>query len=337
MGGLIEFLHETVPEVKVVTAHGQLTATELEERMSAFYDGKYDVLLATNIIESGLDIPSANTLIVHRADMFGLAQLYQIRGRIGRSKIRGYAYLTHPADAVLSKSAQQRLHVMETLDTLGAGFQLASYDLDIRGAGNLLGEEQSGQIKEVGVDLYQQMLEEAVQMAKLGKHGLGAGADGGAEFEDTDWTPTINMGLPVMIPEDYVTDLPVRLSLYRRLGMLVNTADIDGFAAEMVDRFGSLPAEVNNLLDVMKIKHFCKTAGIEKIDAGPKGGVISFRRDTFAEVGKLLEYVAAQMGTVKIRPDQKLSILRAWGDETSRIHGVRKIAEDLAGMIAPHQ
>ncbi len=329
MAGLVEFLRDTVPEVKVVTAHGQWTPTELEERMAAFYDGKYDVLLATNIIESGLDIPSANTLIVHRADMFGLAQLYQIRGRIGRAKIRGYAYLTHPAGAVLNKQAQQRLHVMETLDTLGAGFQLASYDLDIRGAGNLLGEEQSGQIREVGVDLYQQMLEEAVQAAKLGK---GANID---ELPDTDWTPTINLGLPVMIPETYVTDLPVRLSLYRRLGMLVNPADIDGFAAEMVDRFGSLPEEVNNLLDVMKIKHYCKTAGIEKLDAGPKGGVISFRHDRFAAVERLLDYVAGQMGTVKIRPDQKLSVMRAWGDETARLNGARKLAEDLAGLVTP--
>ena len=162
------YLDQTVPEARVAVAHGQMPAGVLEDIMSAFYDGKYDVLLSTTIIESGLDIPTANTLIVHRADMFGLSQLYQLRGRVGRSKTRAYALFTLPVNKRLTAQAERRLKVLQSLDTLGAGFQLASHDLDIRGAGNLLGEEQSGHIKEVGFELYQQMLEEAVMMMKAG-------------------------------------------------------------------------------------------------------------------------------------------------------------------------
>lgn len=326
MEALQQMLSELVPEIRMTTAHGQMTPTELDERMTAFYEGRYHLLLATNIIESGLDIPNANTLIVHRSDLFGLSQLYQIRGRIGRSKTRAYAYFTYKDDALLTESARQRLHVISTLDSLGAGFQLASYDMDIRGAGNLLGEEQSGHIKEVGVELYQQMLDEAVQMARTGKSAEAIVSD--------DWTPTINLGLPVLIPETYVTDLPVRLSLYRRLASLTEQQDIDAFAAELVDRFGKLPDEVNNLLDVITIKQLCKRAGVEKIDAGPKGAVISFRRNQFGPVEKLMDYIHKQMGTLKIRPDQKLAYLRAWDDVALRVKGVRALAQDLASMVA---
>ena len=293
--------------------------------MTAFYEGQYHLLLATNIIESGLDIPNANTLIVHRSDLLGLSQLYQIRGRIGRSKVRGYAYFTYKDEKLLTEAAKQRLHVISTLDTLGAGFQLASYDMDIRGAGNLLGEEQSGHIKEVGVELYQQMLQDALQTVKAG--------DKNADTTDHDWSPTINLGLTVLIPELYVTDLPVRLGLYRRLASLNEVDAIDAFAVELVDRFGPYPPEVKNLLDVMMIKHQCKQAGIERIDAGPKGAVLSFRKNQFTAVDKLLAYMQKQMGTVKLRPDQKLTYLRAWDDLTIRMQGVRALARDLADMV----
>lgn len=322
-----EALAELVPEVRVIEAHGQLAAAELDERMTDFYEGKYHVLLATNIIESGLDIANANTLIVHRADMFGLSQLYQIRGRVGRSKRRGYAYFSYKHDKLLSEAAKKRLHVIGTLDTLGAGFQLASYDMDIRGAGNLLGEEQSGHIREVGVELYQQMLEEAVQIAREG--GLSALQDN----VDLDWVPQINLGVPVLIPEAYIQDLPVRLSLYRRLATLSEGDAIEQFAVELIDRFGPLPDEVKNLLDVMAIKQLCKRAGIEKIDAGPKGALLSFRRNQFSAVEKLLAYVQKQLGTIKIRPDQKLSALRNWDDVAMRVAGVRQLAQDLNDMI----
>lgn len=324
MGEVQKMLAELVPEIKIVQAHGQMSPTDLDERMTAFYEGKYHLLLATNIIESGLDIPNANTLIVHRSDLLGLSQLYQIRGRIGRSKVRGYAYFTYKDEKILTESAKQRLHVISTLDMLGAGFQLASYDMDIRGAGNLLGEEQSGHIKEIGVELYQQMLEEALQSVKSG--GVG-------EVIDHDWAPTINLGLTVLIPEAYVPDLPVRLSLYRRLAALNEQEDVDAFAVELIDRFGPYPAEVKNLLDVMQIKHLCKMAGIERIDAGPRGAVLSFRKNRFAAVDSLLEYVHKQLGTLKLRPDNKLAFLRAWDDVSIRMQGVRTLAQDLARMV----
>ncbi|MEL6702201.1 MAG: TRCF domain-containing protein, partial [Pseudomonadota bacterium] len=264
-----EWLKENVPEVSYVIAHGQLAAGELDDRMNAFYDGKFDVLLATTIVESGLDIPTANTMVVWRADMFGLSQLYQIRGRVGRSKTRAYAYMTTRPRKPLTATAEKRLRVLGSLDSLGAGFTLASQDLDIRGAGNLLGEEQSGQMRDVGYELYQQMLEEAIAKIRSGEaEGLS---------DDTDqWAPQINLGVPVLIPEEYVPDLDVRLGLYRRLSELTTKVELEGFAAEMIDRFGKLPREVNTLLLVVRIKAMCKKAGIAKLDAGPKGATIQF-------------------------------------------------------------
>src|SRR5207302_9285412 len=252
-------------------AHGQMPSPVLDDIMSAFYDGKYDALLSTTIIESGLDIPSANTLIVHRADMFGLSQLYQLRGRVGRAKVRAYALFTLP-ERKITAQAERRLKVLQSLDTLGAGFQLASHDLDIRGAGNLLGEEQSGHIKEVGFELYQQMLEEAVMSMKAGL----------VEPAPDRWSPQITIGMPVLIPEEYVADLSVRLGLYRRLADIEDEREIDAFGAELADRFGPLPQEVQHLLRIVAIKALCRRANIEKIDAGPKGAVLSFRDASFA-------------------------------------------------------
>ncbi len=267
-----DFLDKNVPEVRVAVAHGQMPAGVLDDIMTAFYDGKYDVLLSTTIIESGLDIPTANTLIVHRADRFGLAQLYQLRGRVGRAKLRAYALLTLPVQGKITAQAERRLKVLQALDTLGAGFQLASHDLDIRGAGNLLGEEQSGHIKEVGFELYQQMLEEAVLSLKAGIAAPAADR----------WSPQITIGTALLIPDDYVADLSVRLALYRRLAEIEDERDIEGFAAELVDRFGPLPQEVEHLLQVVAIKGLCRRANVEKIEAGPKGVVLSFRDNVFA-------------------------------------------------------
>ncbi len=229
-----EFLRKSVPEVTFVTAHGQMAPSEVEERMSAFYDRRYDVLLSTTIVESGLDIPSANTMIIHRADRFGLAQLYQLRGRVGRSKTRAYAYMTTPADTQITETAEKRLQVLSSLDSLGAGFQLASHDLDIRGAGNLLGDEQSGHIREVGFELYQEMLEEAIDAARAGAAGMPVREEG--------FSPTITIDAAILIPEDYVPDLNLRMALYRRLNELDDRGAIDAFAAEMIDRFGPAAA-----------------------------------------------------------------------------------------------
>ena len=322
---IAEMLRELVPEVKFIEAHGQMTPTELEDRMTAFYDGQYDVLLATNIIESGIDIPSANTMIVHRADMFGLAQLYQIRGRIGRSKVRAYAYLTYQPDKKLNDNAQKRLEVMETLDTLGSGFQLASHDMDIRGAGNLLGDAQSGHIREIGVELYQQMLEEAVAAARAGVTNI-------EDMPEQDWSPQINLGTSVLIPETYVEDLGVRMSLYRRLNDLDEQEEIEGFAAEMIDRFGDLPEEVENLLDILAIKQLCKKAGVSHVEAGPKGASIAFHKDSPPNVEGLMGWIQTKAGTVKIRPDQKLTIVRSWPKPAQRVKGVQTLMKELSEL-----
>jgi len=320
-----QFLRDHVPEVSFVTAHGQMAAGELDERMNAFYDGKYDVLLATTIVESGLDIPTANTMVVHRADMFGLSQLYQIRGRVGRSKTRAYAYLTTKPRAPLTPAAEKRLRVLGSLDTLGAGFTLASQDLDIRGAGNLLGEEQSGQMRDVGYELYQQMLEEAIAKIKSGEME-------GLSDTDDQWAPQINLGVPVLIPETYVPDLDVRLGLYRRLSGLHGKVELEGFAAELIDRFGKLPKEVNTLLLVVRIKAMCKRAGISKLDGGPKGATIQFHNDKFASPQGLVEYIQAQKGLAKVK-DNKIVIRRDWAKDADKIKGAFAIARDLAEKV----
>ncbi|MEO3471626.1 transcription-repair coupling factor [Roseomonas sp. CAU 1739] len=324
MAKVAERLTEIVPEARVVQAHGRLSPTELERIMTEFGDGKHDILLATNIVESGLDMPAVNTLLIHRADMFGLAQLYQLRGRVGRGKLRGYAYLTWPQSHRLSPAAEKRLEVMQTLDNLGAGFTLASHDLDIRGAGNLLGEEQSGQIREVGIELYQQMLEEAVADIKAGQ---GKGGD-----SERDWTPQINLGLPVLIPETYVADLPVRLGLYRRIGSLASDGETDAMGAELADRFGPVPPEVENLLQVVAIKRLCREAGVEKLDAGPKGVVLSFRGNRFADPAGMVGWVTAQKGQVKLRPDHKMALLREM-DLPQRVKAARDLLTALAKLV----
>ena len=324
--GIAKRLDSLVPEVKYAVAHGQMRPSDLEDVMTAFADGKFDVLLSTNIIESGLDMPQVNTIIIHRADMFGLSQLYQLRGRVGRGKSRGYAYLTLPPDRKPTANAEKRLDVMQTLDSLGAGFSLASHDLDIRGAGNLLGEEQSGHIKEVGVELYQHLLEEAVAAARAGD-----AAD--IETPPEEWSPQINTGAPVLIPETYVRDLGIRLSLYRRIGGLTTREEIEAFAAELIDRFGALPPEAENLLDVVAIKALCRKANVEKIDAGPKGAVVSLRNNTFPNPSGLIEFISKQSGTIKLRPDHKLVFTRLWETPSARIKGLQTVVGELASMV----
>lgn len=318
-------LRKLVPEIKVAMAHGQMSPTALEDVMTSFADGQYDVLLATNIIESGLDLPRVNTIILHRSDMFGLSQLYQLRGRVGRSKTRAYAYLTVPAGKKLTATAAKRLDVMQTLDSLGAGFSLASHDLDIRGAGNLLGDEQSGHIKEVGIDLYQQLLEEAVAAAK-------DGGDMESGVTEETFSPQITLGAPVLIPESYVKDLGARLALYRRAADLADQAEIDDFAAELDDRFGKLPSEVENLLDVVAIKALCRAAHVEKVDAGPKGAVITLYKNEFPNPAGLIEFISQQAGTVKVRPDHRIVVMRLWHTVDDRMTGVKQVLGRLAEL-----
>ena len=316
-----DYLREAVPEVRYVVAHGQMSATEVEERMSAFYDKKFEVLVSTTIIESGIDIASANTMIIHRADRFGLAQLYQLRGRVGRSKTRAYAYLVTPPERQMTDTAEKRLKVLSDLDSLGAGFQLASHDLDIRGAGNLLGDEQSGHIKEVGYELYQSMLEEAIMDAKAG---------GMASNRPRDFSPQITVDAPILIPDDYVPDLDLRMGLYRRLNELDESREIEAFAAEMIDRFGPLPDPTDNLIKVIEIKLNAKKACIAKMDVGPRGVLVGFHDDKPPNVDGLLAYVDRLNGVAKLRPDSKLVLQRAWPDAKARLHGALQLAKGLA-------
>ena len=317
-------LRELVPEIRMAMAHGKLSPTTIENTMQDFVDGKFDVLLSTNIVESGLDIRNANTMVIHRADMFGLAQLYQLRGRIGRGKMRAYAYLTVPPGRALNETASKRLEVMQTLDTFGAGFQLASHDLDIRGAGNLLGEEQSGHIREVGIELYQQLLEEAVEAAR----------GQAREAERADWSPQLNLGIPVLLPEEYIADLSVRMGLYRRIGALANQAEIDSFAAELVDRFGKMPPEAEFLLNTVALKVLCRAAGVDRIDAGEKAVVLSLHDNKFAKPEKLIAWLQKNAPLVRLRPDHRVIVQRAWNDERQRLSGVTSIVSSLAKLAA---
>jgi transcription-repair coupling factor (superfamily II helicase) len=319
-----EWLHQHVPEIKPIAAHGQMSPSEVEERMSAFYEGKYEVLLSTTIVESGLDIPRANTIIIHRADRFGLAQLYQLRGRVGRSKLRAYAYLTTPANSALSEVAEKRLKVLSDLDSLGAGFQLASHDLDIRGAGNLLGDEQSGHIREVGFELYQSMLEDAILAARAGGVGL--------EKSTSGLSPQITVDAPIMIPDDYVPDLAVRMALYRRLNDAESTGEIEAMSAEMIDRFGPLPDATANLIRLIEIKRQAIDAHIAKIDVGARGSLVSFHNDAFPNPEGLIAYAARLEGTIKLRPDNKLVITRVWRDPKSRLNGLYQLTKGLSGI-----
>ncbi|WP_404369214.1 transcription-repair coupling factor [Sphingomonas sp. MMS24-J45] len=315
-----EFLTKQVPEIRYVVAHGQMSPTEVEERMSAFYDKKFEVLVSTTIVESGLDIPSANTMIIHRADRFGLAQLYQLRGRVGRAKTRAYAYLTTPENRSLSEIAEKRLKVLSDLDSLGAGFQLASHDLDQRGAGNLLGDEQSGHIKEVGFELYQSMLEEAIMDAKAG----------GQRLRPKEFSPQITVDAPILIPEEYVPDLDLRMGLYRRLNDVEDQNALEAFAAEMIDQFGKLPDATDNLVRIMEIKLNAKKACIAKMDVGPKGALVTFFDDTPPNIEGLLAWVAKLNGVARLRPDSKLVVTRSWGDPKARLNGALQLSRGLA-------
>lgn len=317
-------LRALVPDVKIAVAHGQMAPTHLEDVMCDFADGKADILLSTTIIESGIDLPNVNTMIIYRADMFGLAQLYQLRGRIGRSKQRGYCYFTIPNKKVLTQVAEKRLNILQALNQLGAGFSLANHDLDIRGAGNILGVEQSGHIKDVGIALYHHLLEEEINRIK-------ANIDGNGELVNTqeDWSIQITTGVPIIIPENYVADLGVRLGLYKRIGNLKTTEELNDMREELIDRFGQIPDEVENLLKTVEIKQICQLANIERIDAGARGILISFHHNTFKNVDKLMSFITSQLGAIKVRADQKLFIEKNLASYQTRLDVIKKYATKL--------
>ncbi|MDD3669472.1 MAG: transcription-repair coupling factor [Alphaproteobacteria bacterium] len=316
-------LAKLLPDIKVVQAHGQMPAAQLEKIMTAFGNRQYDVLLATSIIESGLDMAFVNTIVIHRADMFGLAALYQLRGRVGRGKLKAYAYLTTPPDMRITETARKRLAVMQGLDSLGAGFTLASHDLDIRGAGNLLGDDQSGHIREIGIALYQKMLADAVRSLRQ--------SDGKAAPDD-DFSPQLSLGIPVLIPESYVSDLDTRMALYRRLGEVSEPAEVESMRAELLDRFGPYPQEADNLLAVIGLKLLARRAHVERLDAGPKGATLTLYRNAFPNTAGLLAYIATQSGIIKITPQQKILVSKPWETPADRLRGVRDLLARMASI-----
>lgn len=329
IAGVEKNLKELLPEVKIAVAHGQMRVKDLEDVMTDFSNLKYDVLLSTTIIESGIDMPTVNTMIIYRADMFGLAQLYQLKGRIGRSKVRGYCYFTIPPQKKLKPVALKRLNILSALDTLGAGFSLATHDMDIRGSGNVLGMEQSGHIKDVGIALYHHMLQEEIVRQKAAMNDeMIKNAEAG------DFSTQIMTGIPIMIPESYVKDLGVRLGLYKRIGTLKTKEDIIDMKAELVDRFGEIPEEVNNLLDTIEIKQMCQEANISKVEAGAKGVLIAFHNNVFQAAGKLIDLVNRSFGVLKIRPDQRLLIEGDFSDYQKRIEIIKKYVKLLSGMVS---
>jgi len=317
-----EFMRNAVPEVKYIIAHGQMAAGALEDIMTAFYDGEYDVLISTSIIESGIDIPSANTMIIYRADRFGLAQLYQMRGRVGRSKVRAYAYLTMPEAQIATEGALKRLKILQSLDNLGAGFTLASHDLDMRGGGNPLGEEQSGHIKDLGVELYQHMLEEAVAELR----------DDEEAVRDESWTPQVNVGVAILIPEAYVPDLNLRLATYRRISEVADDTESNALAAELIDRFGPIPQEVDHLLKVMKIKRLCRQAHVAKVDAGPKGVVMHMRHEDITDPSIIMNAITQNSGW-RLRPDQTILVMGNYSEPRFRLRGTEKAVTALVADL----
>jgi transcription-repair coupling factor (superfamily II helicase) len=277
-----EKLARIVPELKIVVAHGQMPPAETDDVMVRFADGEGDVLLATNIIESGLDVPRANTMLVWRADRFGLSQLHQLRGRVGRGRVRGTAYLLTEPGQELPKATEKRLRTLEALDRLGAGFAISAQDLDQRGAGTLLGEEQAGHIKLIGADLYQHMLKRALR---------------GQTYED-ERTPEFNIGLTGSIPVDYVNEPEVRINLYARLARMDPSEAIDDLEEEIEDRFGPIPEALKNLLVLTGMRQLCHRLGIARIDAGPQAIALTFRPGA-AERLPLEDVIGSSQGEIR--------------------------------------
>ncbi|MEO5347251.1 MAG: transcription-repair coupling factor [Magnetococcus sp. YQC-9] len=320
-------LSELVPEAKIGVAHGQMREGRLEKIMLSFYRQEFNLLICTTIIENGVDIPTANTIIIHRADQFGLAQLHQLRGRVGRSRHRAYAYLFIPDPRALTEDALRRLEAIESMGELGAGFTLATHDMEIRGVGNILGDEQSGQIEEVGFELYNQMLKEAVDALRAGQ----TLPEKAQKAESEEFSPVINLHLSTHIPDDYVPDVRQRLTLYKRIATLESLEDIREMRAELTDRFGVLPESATHLLEVMRLKQACRRIRILKIDAGPKGATIQFHPQPHVRPEGIIALLQEGGGAIRLNHEtQTLSIKeRTWEESAVRIEELRGILDRL--------
>jgi len=336
-GGQVYFLHnevetienqaqkleELIPEARVQVAHGQMRERDLERIMRDFYHQRFNLLVCTTIIESGIDVPSANTIVINRADKLGLAQLHQLRGRVGRSHHRAYAYLITPPPKSMTEDARKRLEAIESMEDLGAGFTLATHDLEIRGAGELLGDEQSGQIHEIGFSLYMDLLERAVQALKAGRTPeLDRPLDHGAE---------IDLGIPALLPADYLPDVHTRLVLYKRIASAKDQEELKELQVEMIDRFGLLPEPAKNLLAITELKLIVQPFGIKKIEAGPAGGRVLFAADTKVDPARLITLIQTKPKEYKLDGGDKLRFFRDLTDPAQRIAQVGRVVEQLVG------
>lgn len=328
-----------LPDIKIAHAHGRMSPSELDEIMTNFADGKIDMLLSTSIIESGIDITEANTMIIYKPEMFGLAQLYQLRGRVGRGKIRAYCYMM-TARSRLSKESEQKLEVMQNLDALGIGFTIASHDMDIRGSGNLLGDEQSGHIRETGVELYQQMLVETIESMKKG-----LAPDGGStpvrnvsvvatspDQLETDFTATIKLGISLLITEEYMPDLALRMSFYKKIATVKTAEEQENLCNELADRFGKIPPEILNLMEISQLKHACKKVNVERLETMPDGILITFKDNKFSAPEKLIRAVSTSKNQIKIQHGQKLFFLCDVRSESTKISAAGRVINQLENI-----
>lgn len=315
---------ELVPGSRVEFAHGQMRERELERIMRDFYHQRFNILVCTTIIESGIDVPSANTIIIDRADKLGLAQLHQLRGRVGRSHHRAYAYLIAPPPKVMTADARKRLEAIESLEELGAGFTLATHDLEIRGAGELLGDEQSGQIHEIGFTLYTEMLERAVQAIRAGRQPeLDRPLDHGTE---------VDLHIPALLPEDYLPDVHVRLIQYKRIASAESSEELRELKVEMIDRFGLLPDAASNLFDVTELKLHAEPFGIRKIEAGPAGGKLHFDAEPKFDTMRLINLIQTRPTDFRLDGTDKLKFFADLSDPQQRVASVKAVLDQLLGL-----
>ncbi|MGX2975140.1 transcription-repair coupling factor [Ursidibacter arcticus] len=315
-------LSELVPEARIVIGHGQMRERDLERVMSDFYHQRFNLLVCSTIIETGIDVPTANTIIIERADKFGLAQLHQLRGRVGRSHHQAYAYMLTPHPKTLTKDAQQRLEAMSSIDNLGAGFVLATHDLEIRGAGELLGSEQSGQIESIGFSLYMDLLESAVKALQEGREPT--------LDEITQQQVEIELRVPALLPDDYVPDVNMRLSFYKRIASCENVEGLKDLKIELIDRFGLLPDATKNLFQITQLRHLAKGLGLKKVDAGINGGYLEFKPTAQPDPMKFLKLIQSDKQTYKFDGPHKFRFSKSMETSSERLEFVGALLEDIA-------
>jgi len=320
-----ERLAELVPEARIAIGHGQMRERDLERVMNDFHHQRFNVLVCTTIIETGIDIPSANTIIIERADHLGLAQLHQLRGRVGRSHHQAYAYLLTPPPKAMSTDAHKRLEAIASLEDLGAGFALATHDLEIRGAGELLGERQSGQMTSIGFTLYMELLENAVEALKEGRE---------PSLEDLTTSQTdVEMRMPALLPEDFIPDVNTRLSLYKRIASARNEGEVDELRVELIDRFGTLPDGARNLLHIAVLRLKAKELGIKRIEGNERGGFVEFSEKNRVDPGYLIGLLQKQPQVYRLDGPTKLKFMIDLTDRPKRLKFVDDLLEAFSGHL----